>query len=197
MSSSASTAEGLKIKLFGRYPFGDVEIRDESLAPYISLKPILTPWSGGRHEHRRFEKDSVNVVERLTNKLMRHGKVGGKKAHAINILKTSFRIIELEMEKNPIQVLVDAIQNAAPSEDVTTISYGGAVYHVSVDVSPQRRVDVALRHITDGVRRSVHANRLSLEESVAEEIMATSRNDSSSYAIKKRVELERIAVTSR
>ncbi len=197
MSSSSSKAEGLKIKLFGMYPFGGVEVKDKSLVPYISLTPILTPWSGGRYEHNRFGKNTVNIVERLTNKLMRHGKIGGKKVHAINILKTTFRIIELETGKNPIQALVDAIQNAAPCEDVTTISYGGAVYHVSVDVSPQRRVDVALRHITDGARRSVHANRLSIEESLANEIVATSRNDSSCYAIKKRVELERIAVTSR
>ncbi|RLG61217.1 30S ribosomal protein S7 [Candidatus Geothermarchaeota archaeon] len=194
-----STVEKLadKLKLFGRYPFKDIVIRDPSLKPYICLKPVLIPWSGGRHEHRRFAKSKVNIVERFLNKLMRHGKMGGKKAHAINIVRAAFRVIELETGENPIQVLVRAIENAAPCEDVTTISYGGAVYHVSVDVSPQRRVDVALRNLTEGARIAAGSNRISIEEAVARELIAASRNSTSSYAISKRIETERIAMASR
>lgn len=186
-----------KLKLFSRYSFDGIVIRDFSLKPYICLKPILVPWSGGRHEHKRFGKSNVNIVERLVNKLMRHGRMGGKKAHAINIVKAAFRIIELETGENPIQVLVRAIENAAPCEDVTTISYGGAVYHVSVDVSPQRRVDVALRNLTDGARIMANSNRITIEEALAREIIAASKNSTSSYAINKRIEIERIAVASR
>ncbi|NIM46392.1 MAG: 30S ribosomal protein S7 [Nitrososphaeria archaeon] len=198
MSSSApKTIKEIGITAFGRYSYEGIEIRDFSLTPYISLRPALLPWSGGRHEHRKFGKASINIVERLVNKLMRHGKMGGKKAHAINIVKAAFRIIELEMGENPIQVLVRAIENVGPCEDVTTISYGGAVYHVSVDVSPQRRVDVALKNLTNGARSMSHAKRVSIEESLATEIIAASRSSSSSHAVRKRVEIERIAVSSR
>ncbi len=186
-----------ELKLFGRYSFKDVEVRDISLKPYISLKPVLVPWSGGRHEHKRFLKAKVNIVERLVNKLMRPGKMGGKKAHAINIVKSAFRIIELETGMNPIQLLVYAIENAGPCEDVTTIVYGGAAYHVAVDVSPLRRIDVALRNIVEGARNIAKNSRISIEEALAREIILASRNDPASYAISKRIEIERIALASR
>jgi small subunit ribosomal protein S7 len=193
----SSRVEIPSMKLFGRYTFQGVKVEDPSLAPYISLNPTLTPWSGGRHEHKRFEKRKVNIVERLVNKLMHPGKMGGKKAKAIGIVKVAFKIIELETGENPIQVLVQAIEKSAPCEDVTTISYGGAVYHVSVDVSPQRRIDVALKNITEGARRVVHANRITIEEALAREIIGASKGLSSSYAVSKRIETERVAVSSR
>jgi small subunit ribosomal protein S7 len=186
-----------ELRLFGRYSFSGIKIRDISLQPYISLKPVLVPWSGGRHEHKMFGKASVNIVERLVNKLMRPGKMGGKKAHAINVVKAAFRIIELETGMNPIQLLVYSIENAGPCEDVTTIAYGGAAYHVSVDVSPLRRVDVALRNIVVGAKRASRNNRITLEEALAREIVLASRNDQASYAIGKRIEIERIALSSR
>lgn len=194
-----SQVEKLKsiLKLFGRYSFDGIVIRDFSLKPYICLKPVLICWSGGRHEHKRFGKSKVNIVERFVNNLMRHGRMGGKKAHAINVVKAAFRIVELETGENPIQILVRAIENAAPCEDVTTISYGGAVYHVSVDVAPQRRVDIALRNLSEGARISSNSSRITIEEAIARELIAASRNSTSSYAINKRIEIERIAVSSR
>jgi small subunit ribosomal protein S7 len=197
VSEKARRSPDNELKLFGRYTFSDVKVRDISLQPYISLKPVLLPWSGGRHEHKKFGKANVNIVERLVNKLMRPGKMGGKKAHAINIVKTAFRIIELETGENPIQLLVYAIENAGPCEDVTTIAYGGAAYNVAVDVSPLRRIDVALRNIAEGAMRASKKSRMSIEEALAREIVLASRNDQSSYAISKRIEIERIALSSR
>ena len=72
----------------------------------------------------------------------------GKKAKATNIVKEAFEIINLRTNKNPIEVLVKAVENASPCEDTTRVSYGGVVYHLSVDVAPQRRIDLAIRHIT-------------------------------------------------
>jgi small subunit ribosomal protein S7 len=193
----AKQVEDVPLLLFGEYRFDTVDVHDDSLSPYISLKPVYLPWSGGRHEHKRFQKSDLNIVERLVNKMMRHGKMGGKKAKAISILKSSFRIVSQETDENPIQVLVRAIENSAPAEDVTTISYGGARYHVSVDVAPQRRVDVALKHIADGARRAVRGKPLAIERALAQEIVNASRGDSSSFAISKKIEKERIAVSAR
>ena len=66
-----------------------------------------------------------------------------KKIHSINTVKASFEIIHLKTNKNPVEILVRAIENSAPNEDTTRIVYGGTVYHVSVDVAPIRRVDLA------------------------------------------------------
>lgn len=185
------------LKLFGKYSFKDIEVRDASLRDYISLKPVLLPWSGGRHERRKFEKAKVNIVERLVNKLMRPGRMGGKKAKAIKIVEASFKLIEFETGDNPIQLLIYAVENAGPCEDVTTIAYGGAAYTVSVDVSPLRRVDVALKNIVIGARNTARNNRITIEEALAREIILAARNDLSSYAISKRVEIERVALASR
>jgi small subunit ribosomal protein S7 len=194
MSSKESVRS---LKLFGMYSFDGVVVRDVSLRQYISLKPVLIPWSGGRHEHKKFEKAKVNIVERLVNKLMRPGRMGGKKAKAINIVKVAFQIIELETGMNPIQLLVYAIENAGPCEDVTTIAYGGAAYTVAVDVSPLRRIDVALKNIVEGAKRTARNNRMSIEEALAREIILAAKGDLSSYAINKRIEIERIALASR
>jgi len=198
MASTKRVKEKLPdLKLFGRYSFSEVVVEDPGLKNYICLKPMILPWSGGRHEHKRFGKAEVNIVERLVNKLMRPGKMGGKKAKAINIVKAAFRIIELETGRNPIQVLVDAIELASPCEDVTTITYGGAIYHVSVDVSPQRRVDVALKNIVIGAKEAAKNSHLTIEEALARELILASKGDPNSYAISKRIEIERIAMASR
>ncbi|MEM1938322.1 MAG: 30S ribosomal protein S7 [Acidilobaceae archaeon] len=183
--------------LFGKWSYIGVEIRDPSLKKYISLKPVILPHTGGRHEHRRFGKAEVPIVERLINKLMRPGRSGGKKQLAYNIVKTAFDLIYLETGENPLQILVRAIEKAAPREETTRIMYGGITYHVSVDVSPQRRVDLALRFITEGARLCAFNNPRPIEECLAEEIIRTSRGDPQSYSIRQKEEIERIALSSR
>ena len=186
-----------EVKLFGKWSYEGVEIRDPSLKRYISLKPVWLPHTGGRHEHRRFGKAEVPIVERLINKLMRPGRNMGKKHLAYNIVKQAFEIIHLRTGMNPLQVLVRAIENAAPREDVTRIMYGGITYFVAVDVSPQRRVDVALKHLTEGARMCAFNNPKPIEECLAEEIIAAANNDPKSYAIRRKEEIERIALSSR
>lgn len=186
-----------EIKLFGKWSFKDVEVRDLGLKRYICLKPVAIPHSMGRHEHKRFGKAEVNIVERLVNNLMRPGKNAGKKAKAINIVKHAFEIVHLRTGRNPIEVLIRAIENSAPCEDITRIAYGGIVYYVSVDVSPQRRVDLALRHICDGARQAAMHSPKSIAECLAEELILAANNDMKSYAVSKRHELERIAQASR
>ena len=185
------------IKLFGKWSFEGVEIRDPSLKRYISLKPVYLPHTGGRHEHRRFGKSEVPIVERLINKLMRPGRNMGKKHLAYNIVKHAFELIYLRTGQNPIQVLVRAIENAAPREDVTRIMYGGITYFVAVDVAPQHRVDVALKHLTEGARMCAFNNPKPIEECLADEIIAAAEGDTRSYAIRRKEEIERIALSSR
>jgi len=185
------------IRLFGKWSWVGINVRDPSLKRYISLRPIWLPHTGGRHEHRRFGKAEVPIVERLMNKLMRPGRNGGKKHLAYNIVKTAFDIIYFETGENPIQVLVRAIENAAPREDTTRIMYGGITYRVSVDVAPLRRVDQALKFITDGARLCAFNNPKPIEECLAEEIMMAARGDPQSHAIRQKEEIERIALSSR
>ena len=133
-----------KIRLFEKWSFNGVEVEDLGLKRYISLKPVYVPHTMGRHEHKRFRKAEVNIVERLINNLMRPGSSAGKKARVINVVRNAFEIVHLRTGENPIQILVRAVENSAPCEDTTRIGYGGVVYHMAVDISPLRKIDVAL-----------------------------------------------------
>ena len=197
MSGQVVKLEISEPKLFGKWSYDFIEVRDPSLKRYICLKPVRLPHTGGRHEHRKFGKSKVPIVERLINKLMYPGRNTGKKHLAYNIVKKAFDIIYLKTGENPIQVLIRAIENAAPREDTTRIMYGGITYHVSVDVSPQRRVDTALKHIAEGARLKAFNNPLPIEEALADEIILAASNDPKSYAIQKKEEIERIALSSR
>lgn len=186
-----------EVKLFGEWSFKGIAVKDLGLQRYVSLKPVVIPHSMGRHEHKRFRKASINIVERLANNLMRPGKNAGKKAKVMNMVHHAFQIVNLRTGKNPIEVLVKAVENSAPCEDTTRISMGGIVYHLSVDVAPQRRVDLALRHLADGARQAAANNPRSIEECLAEEIILAGNNDMKSFAVAKRHEIERVAQASR
>ncbi len=201
-----SGKEQINILLFNKWDTSEISIEDEGLKNVILIQPFMTiPITFGRHEHQRLKKSEVHIIERLANKLMHFGKryakntgrMGGKKAKVINVVKTALEIIYLETGKNPVELLIRAIENTAPNEDTTRIVYGGVVYHVSVDVSPLRRVDLALRFIAEGVRISSYSNPQSMEEVLAKEIILASNSDMNSYAIKKKNEQERIAMSSR
>lgn len=187
----------LEINLFGKWSLEGVEVKDPGLKRYISLKPVFSPHSMGRHEHGRFRKAEVNIVERLINNLMRPGRRAGKKTRAINAVRNALEIIHLRTGRNPIELLVKAVENSAPCEDTTRISFGGVVYHLAVDISPQRRVDLALRFLSAGARRTAFNNPRPLDEWLAEELISAANLDMKSHAIQKRHEMERVAMSSR
>ncbi len=194
---SQAIAQPQDIKLFQKWSFKDVTVVDIGLQRYLNLTPMVAPHSMGRHEHQRFRKAKVNIVERLINSLMRSGKNSGKKAKTTNIVKETFEIINAKTGKNPIEVLVKAVENAAPCEDTTRISYGGVVYHLSVDVAPQRRIDLAIRHISEGARAASINNPKSIQETLADELILAANKDIKSAGVAKRNEIERVAQSSR
>ncbi len=195
--AQASVSQPQEIKLFQKWTFKEVAVQDIGLQRYLNLTPMVAPHSMGRHEHQRFRKAKVNIVERLINGLMRSGKNAGKKAKATNFVKEAFEIINVRTGKNPIEVLVKAVENSAPCEDTTRISMGGVVYHLSVDVAPQRRLDLALRHITEGARAASINNPRSIQETLADELVLAANKDIKSAGIAKRNEIERVAQSSR
>lgn len=202
---SKQALEYPNLMLWNKWDLTAVKVNDVGLQSVIGLKPMLVPHSGGRHEHRKFAKARVNIVERLVNQMMHYGKkyakntgrMGGKKQRATNIVKTALEIIHLKTGENPVQSVVKAIENSAPNEDTTRLSYGGVVYHMSVDISPVRRVDLALRFISEGVREAAFSSPRSVEEVLADEIVQAAAGDSNSYSVRKKNEQERVAMASR
>jgi len=64
--------------LWGKWDFTQVKIEDIGLVGVIDVRPTMMPHSGGRHEHQKFSKAKVNVVERLVNQMMHFGKKNAK-----------------------------------------------------------------------------------------------------------------------
>ena len=197
--------ETQNLLLFRKWDLSDIEIQDIGLKNAISLKKTIIPLTFGRSALKRFNKADVNIVERLANKIMHFGKkyakntgrMGGKKARSLNTVKATLEIIHLKTGKNPIEVLVRAVEHSAPNEDTTRIVYGGTVYHVSVDVAPIRRIDLALRFIADGVKEATYSNPKAIEEHLSEHLISAADNNPGSPSIKKKHELERVAQASR
>jgi len=191
-----------EIKLFNKWSFDDVSISDISLQDYMAVKQkfryyAYLPHTAGRYNVKRFRKAQTPIVERLTNSLMMHGRNNGKKLLAIRIVQHAFEIIHLLSDKNPIQILVDAIINSGPREDSTRIGSAGTVRRQAVDVSPLRRVNQAIYLLTTGARESAFRNIKTIAECLADELINAAKGSSNSYAIKKKDELERVAKSNR
>lgn len=200
----------MEFKLFDKWDSDNIEIHDISLKNYISVGSVLVPHSHGRHTFRQFEKSKINIVERLINKVMRSGSKRkikgkiirarggtGKKIKAYNAIKVVFDKIHEKTKKNPIQILINAIEAAAPAEETTRVNLGGISYHQSVDVSPQRRIDVALKNIALGAMANTFGAKSTFEDCLFKEIMLTGNKDMKSYAIQKKEETERMARSAR
>lgn len=201
------------MKLFGKYELDGIEVRDASLRGAVSFEGVnYRAHSFGRHAKRQHAKERINVVERLANKLMRggtgektsgkvirtKGRLQGKKQQVLGIVEKAFDLVSEKTGKNPVQVLVDALENSAPREEVTRVSYGGVSYQIAVDVSSSRRLDLALRNITLAALMRSFNKPVPLYQSLADEIMYTAGNDvQNSFAIKKRDEAERMARSAR
>jgi len=128
---------------------------------------------------------------------MRCGRNNGKKLKAVRIVRQTLEIIHILTDQNPVQVLVDAIQNSGPREDSTRVGSAGTVRRQSVDVSPFRRVNQALYLMTTGAREASFRNIKTIAECLADEIVNAARGSPNSYAIKKKDEIERVAKANR
>jgi len=195
----------MKVKLFNRWSFEGIEVHDEGIKPYISLTPIVVPKTGGRNSTRQFYKSKMNIVERFVNKLMVPGHRGkkhlissgrntGKTQTILNIIKEVFEKLEKKTNKNPIEVLVRALENAALREEITSYQMGGIMVRKAVITSPQRRVDFALSIITQSAYRKSFGKKLSTADALVNEIFYAYQNDASkSEAIKEKERIEREA----
>ncbi|KAI5291421.1 ribosomal protein S5 [Ascosphaera aggregata] len=187
-----------QIKLFNKWSYDDIEVRDVSLVDYIQIRqPVYLPHTAGRYAAKRFRKAQCPIIERLVNSLMMNGRNNGKKLMAVRIVAHAFEIIHIMTDQNPIQVAVDAIVNCGPREDSTRIGSAGTVRRQAVDVSPLRRVNQAIALLTIGAREASFRNIKSIAECLSEELINAAKGSSNSYAIKKKDELERVAKSNR
>jgi len=188
---------GIGTLVFGKWDASEVVCTDPGLAPYINLKTVGTPHTGGRHANAWFGKTKLSVVERFINNLMRSGKYTGKKLGAIKAFETALDKIAERTGGNPLQTFVDAICNGAPMEEITRIKFGAVSQPKAVDSAPMRRLDVALRHLAKGAQSGTYKSKRTLTQCIINEISKAADGDATSFAISKKEEVERIAASAR
>ncbi len=208
MSDAATLDLEDELLTMGRWDASEVEVEDDGLVRYINLDNILAPRSKGRHTERQFYKADVPIVERLMTRLQVAGHRGKKhyitsghntgSAESIwNMIEEAFEIIEDETGENPIQVLVNGIENSAPAEEVVTYQRGGARARKAVLVSPQRRVDLALRLLGQGAYEKRLAEGNDAANVLANEIILAANGDDDARCVREKQRREREAEGAR
>jgi small subunit ribosomal protein S7 len=191
-----------EIKFFNRWSSEGIKVEDPGLVNYITLPARIVPKTGARYIGNRFHKSKITIVERLINKVMvpghrakKHkitsGHITGKSQNAVSLVENAFKIIEQKTKVNPIAVLVKAVENGAPREEIISIEYGGARYPKAVESSPQRRVDYVLRQMTQGAYQKAFNSKKDAAACLADEIINAYNLSQNSVAIAKKLELER------
>jgi small subunit ribosomal protein S7 len=195
------------MKIFDLYSTKDVQVTDLGLKKYLNLDERLVLKTKGRTKEK-FSKAKVNVVERVISLLGVPGHRGkkhkimtpwasGKFQKNTKTVLEALRIIEEKTKQNPIQVLVKAIENTAPRDEITVIEYGGARYPQAVDVSPMRRIALSLRNMTHGAYDKAFGKKTTMAQALANEILLASQNSNESFAWSKKNEAEKQADSSR
>lgn len=124
------------------------------------------------------------LVTRLINSIM----LDGKKGTAQTILYNAFKKVEETLNKPPLQVFEEALDNIMPNFEVRARRIGGQNYQVPVEVREERRYTLGLRWLTQYARSR---NEKTMEERLAKEIMDASNGVGAS--VKKREDMHRMA----
>lgn len=181
--------------LFGRWEIEGIEFRDPSTKRYINVTPVAHTM--GRHAAKQFEKSEISIVERLVNRLMQTSENTGKKQQSLRIVREAFEIVHDRTGENPIQVLVRAVEHSAPREETVRLKYGGISVPQAVDVSPQRRVDQALKFLAAGTHNASTKSPTSASEALASQLIGAAEGDVQTYAVGQKEEKERVAAAAR
>jgi small subunit ribosomal protein S7 len=181
--------------LFEKWSVDDIEYRDVSTERYITVTPVANTM--GRHADKQFKKSQISIVERLINRLMQTEENTGKKQLTTRMVREAFDIIHDRTGENPVQVLVRAVENSAPREETVRLKYGGISVPKAVDVSPQRRVDQALKFIAEGVQNASFKTETDAAEALAQQLMGAADGDVDTYSVNQKEEKERVAAAAR
>jgi small subunit ribosomal protein S7 len=198
-----------KLKLFNKWEIEGIIVSDPGLKNYINLKPVIIPKTFGRTAKKQFRRSQMNIIERLVNHLYVSGHRGkkhiitsgrnvGKTFKIWKIIEESLKILEEKTKKNPVEVFVKALENAALREEITSFQVGGIIVRKAVITAPQRRIDLALRLMVQGSFQKATNNPKRMADTLADEIYAAYNYDpQNSHAIREKERIEREAAGAR
>ncbi|MCJ8332313.1 MAG: 30S ribosomal protein S7 [Lentisphaeria bacterium] len=128
------------------------------------------------------------LVAYLINMVMRRG----KKSVAQNIVYGAFETIREKSGKDPLEVFLQALENAKPHVEVKSRRVGGANYQIPIEVAPERQVGIALRWMV-GYAQSRKGK--SMKDKLASEILDAF--ESTGSTVKKKDDTHRMAAANK
>jgi len=180
-------------KFLNVYDLTGIIISNPSLRKYINIDKATL--NSGRNHSSKLQKLGINIIERFLCCLMRTEKNTGKKVKMYKILKKCFDIINEKTSISPVQVLIQAIENSAPTME--QIRFGrNTNLQRSAEISPSRRLSIAIRNLASSVFKKVPST-IPLYKRLAKEIIDASKGSSSSTSVFRRQDTERIALLVR
>ena len=127
-------------------------------------------------------------LQMVINRIM----LDGKKSTVTRHVYAALDMITEKTGKEGIEVFETALKNVSPMMEVRPRRIGGATYQVPMEVSPERRVTLAMRWIINASRAR---SGKSYSEKLAAELMDAADNQGAS--IRKREETHKMAEANR
>ena len=128
------------------------------------------------------------LVAKLINMIMERG----KKSVAEGIVYDTFGILKEKLNKEPLEIFKQALDNVKPLLETKSRRVGGATYQVPVSVRPDRGASLAMRWLRTFAR---DRQGKPMEEKLAEEILNAYNRTGS--AMKKREDVHKMAESNR
>jgi len=125
------------------------------------------------------------IVTKLINQIMEDG----KKIVAQNIVYGAFDIIKEKTGLNPLDVYLQALENAKPVLETKARRVGGATYQVPLEIRVERRQTLGIRWMV-GFARKRNAEK-TMDKKLASEILDAYNNTGAT--IKRKEEMHRMA----
>jgi small subunit ribosomal protein S7 len=142
------------------------------------------------------EKRQVEPDVRFNNKhlqmIIHRIMLNGKKSLATSMVYEAIDMITEKTGKEGIEVFDAALKNVSPLMEVRPRRVGGSTYQVPMEVSPERRVTLAMRWIITASRAR---SGKSYPEKLAAELMDAAENQGAS--IRKKEETHKMAEANR
>jgi small subunit ribosomal protein S7 len=127
-------------------------------------------------------------ITKLVNRIM----LDGKKSKAERIVYTAMDMIKERVNREPLEVIEEAIKNTTPLLAVKPRRIGGATYQVPVEVSPTRGLFLAMHWLVATARAR---KGKPMAERLAAEIIDAFRGEGTT--VKKRTDTHKMAEANR
>ncbi len=127
-------------------------------------------------------------LQMMINRIM----LNGKKSTVTRLVYNAIDMISDKTGKDGIEVFEQALKNVSPMMEVRPRRVGGSTYQVPMEVSPERRVTLAMRWIIIASRAR---SGKSYSEKLAGELMDAAENQGAS--VRRKEETHKMAEANR